>query len=290
MVEKRLVLPGEELGTTEEFLPGQGTYEEGGKIYAAVTGILDIDMKEMATKVRPMNPPVKLKVGDAVIGTIDDVRSSMVQVELIKVAGKNRAIADQGVGSIHVSHIADSYVQDTESQFHLLDVVRAKVIQNEPSIQLSTAGPDFGVIRAFCSKCRQPLKLKGTELYCENDKRSETRKLARTYGSADFWNPPTPEEMARAQEQYAGEAARRAARDRRGGGGGRGGPWRGGGGRRDGHGDRGGRGGDRGRDDRGRRPPYRGGGNYPRDGERREGDRPRERSGGPGGGEPSGGN
>jgi exosome complex component CSL4 len=254
MVDKRLVLPGEELGTTEEFLPGLGTYEEGGKIYAAVTGLLDIDTKEMATRVRPMNPPVKLKVGDAVIGTVDDIRSSMVQVELIKVAGKDRAIADQGVGSIHVSHISDSYVQDTESQFHLLDVVRARVIQTQPSIQLSTAGQDFGVIKALCSRCRQPMQLRGNELYCAADKHSETRKLAQSYGSADFWKAPTAEEVARAQEHYAGEAARRAGRERRGGG--RGGPWRGGGGRRD---SRGGRGPDRGRgrDDRGRgrRPP-----------------------------------
>jgi exosome complex component CSL4 len=250
MVDKRLVLPGEELGTTEEFLPGQGTYEEGGKIYAAVTGILDIDMKEMATKVRPMNPPVKLKVGDAVIGTVDDIRSSMVQVGLIKVAGKDRAIADQGVGSIHVSHISDSYVPDTESQFHLLDIVRARVIQAQPSIQLSTAGPEFGVIRALCTRCRQPMQVKGNELYCETDKRAETRKLAQSYGSADFWKAPTSEDVARAQEHYAGEAARRAGRERRGGG--RGGPYRGGGGHREGRGDRGGRGGGYGRDDRGR--------------------------------------
>jgi exosome complex component CSL4 len=252
MDEKRLVLPGDVLGTTEEFLPGPGTYEEGGKIFAAVTGLLDIDTKEMATRVRPMNPPVKLKVGDAVIGRVDDIRSSMVQVELIKVAGKDRAIADQGVGSIHVSHIADSYVQDTESQFHLLDVVRARVIQSQPSIQLSTVGADFGVIRALCTKCRQPMQLKGTELFCVADKHTETRKLAQSYGSTDFWKAPSAEEVAKAQEHYAGEAARRAGRERRGGG--RGGPWRGGGGRRDSRDGHGGRGPDRGhgRDDRGR--------------------------------------
>jgi len=288
MGDKRLVLPGEELGTTEEFLPGSGTYEEGGKIFAAVTGFLDVDLKEMATRVRPLNPPVKLKVGDAVIGTIDEVRSSMVQMQFLKVAGKDRAISDQGVGSIHVSHIGDGYVPDTESQFHPLDMVRAKVISTDPSIQLSTAGADFGVIRALCGKCRKPLKLKGTELYCETDKRAETRKLAKSYGSADFWIPPTPLEIAQAQQQYAGQGGRRGGGGGRGGGfrgggGGRGGGFRGGGGRGryEGRGDRDRRGGDRdgggrgrGRDDRGRGPPRgdrtRGpsGGYYPR--ERRE--------------------
>lgn len=258
MAEKRLVLPGEELGTTEEFLPGPGSYEEGGKIYAAVAGVLDIDPKEMATIVRPANPPVKLKIGDAVIGTVDEVRSSMVEVELARVAGKTRAIADQGAASIHVSHISENYVPDVESQFRLLDVVRAKVIQVEPSIQLSTAGMDFGVIRALCGKCRKPLKLKGETLWCETDQRTETRKLSRTYGSIEFWKAPTAQEVAQDQQRYTGDQRPRGRPGGRGGGG-RGGPWRGGG-RRDGGrgGDR--RGGDRdrgGRDDRGRRPPYR---------------------------------
>jgi len=258
MAEKRLVLPGEELGTTEEFLPGQGTYEDGGKIFAAVAGVLDIDTKEMAILVRPANAPVKLKVGDIVIGTVEEVRSSMVELELARVAGKDRAISDQGAASVHVSHISENYVPDVESQFHLLDVVRAKVIQTDPSIQLSTAGMDFGVVRALCGKCRQPLKLKGETLWCEEDQRTEGRKLSRLYGSVDFWNPPTAQEVAADQQRYTGDQRPRRSMGGRGGGGGRGPPWRGGdrrGGDRRG-GDR--RGGDRRGGDRGGRPPYRG--------------------------------
>jgi exosome complex component CSL4 len=270
MAEKRLVLPGEELGTTEEFLPGKGTYEEGGKIFSAVAGVLDIDTKEMAILVRPANPPVKLKVGDIVIGTVDEVRSSMVELELARVAGKNRAISDQGAASVHVSHISENYVPDVESQFHLLDVVRAKVIQTDPSIQLSTAGMDFGVIRALCGKCRQPLKLKGETLWCEEDQRTEGRKLSRLYGSLEFWNPPTAQEVAADQVRYTGDQRPRRPMGGRGGGGGRGPPWRGGDRRGGDH-----RGGDRRGGDRGGRPPYRG----PR----------REGGGGQGGGGQAGG-
>ncbi len=259
MAEKRLVLPGEELGTTEEFLPGTGTYEDGGRIYAAVAGVLDVDTKEMATIVRPANPPVKLKIGDTVIGTVDEVRSSMVELELARVAGRTRAIADQGAASIHVSHISENYVPDVESQYRLLDVVRAKVIQVEPSIQLSTAGMDFGVIRALCGKCRKPLKLKGETLWCEADQRTETRKLSRTYGSLEFWKAPTAQEVAQDQQRYTGDQRPRGRPGGGRGGPGRGGPWRGGDRRDSGRGgDR--RGGDRGRggrDDRGHRPPYR---------------------------------
>ncbi|MGQ9582251.1 MAG: exosome complex RNA-binding protein Csl4 [Thermoplasmatota archaeon] len=265
MGEKRVVLPGEEIGTTEEFLPGPGTYEESGRIYSALAGVLEIDPKEMVTTVRSHNPPVKLKVGDAVVGRVTDVRSAMVEVELIKVAGKDRAISDQGEASIHISHISDSYVPDTESQFRLLDYVRAKVIQVAPSIQLSTVGPDFGVIKALCSQCRAPLVLKGEGLYCESCRRSESRKVARSYGTADFWTAPTAEQVAQDQERYRGPPVRRGGRERGERPGGRGG-WRGGE-RRDGdRRERGDRGSHRDERDRGRyrprsrRPPLPGGG------------------------------
>jgi len=95
MAEKRLVLPGEELGTTEEFLPGKGTYEEGGKIYSAVAGVLDIDTKEMAILVRPANPPVKLKVGDPVnpdvhMGPMTGKAQFDKQLEFIEIAHVER--------------------------------------------------------------------------------------------------------------------------------------------------------------------------------------------------------
>ncbi|MEM2868956.1 MAG: exosome complex RNA-binding protein Csl4 [Thermoplasmata archaeon] len=225
---KRMVLPGEEIGTMEEFLPGQGTYEENGKIYSALAGVLEIDPREMVTNIRAFNPPVKLKIGDAVIGRVTDIRSSMVEVELIKVAGKDRAISDQGVASIHIAHISENYVPDIESQFRLLDYIRAKVIQVTPSIQLSTVGPEFGVIRALCSVCRIPMVVKGEHLYCEACHRTESRKLARSYGTSDFWTAPTAEQIALDQQRYGSQTLRRGGRDRGERAGGRGG-WRGGG-------------------------------------------------------------
>jgi len=283
MSDNRLVLPGEEIGTTEEYLPGPGTYEDGGKIFAAVAGVLAIDTKEMATKVRPLNPPVKLKIGDVIIARVDDVRSQMVSAELVALLGKDRAISDQGAGTIHVSHVSEHYTEDTGAAYQVLDIVRAKVISTSPSVQLSTAGSDFGVVKALCSKCRKVLSLKGEELFCEHCHKGEPRKIARTYGSIDFLKPPTKEEVAKDQQQYTGEMRRggrsgggrgggfgRGGGDRRGGGGyrggrdggGRGGYGRGGGDRRGGGGYRGGRDGGSGR------------GSYRREGEggeRREG-------------------
>ena len=40
MSEQRFVLPGEEIGTEEEFVAGSGTYVEEARIFAAVAGRL----------------------------------------------------------------------------------------------------------------------------------------------------------------------------------------------------------------------------------------------------------
>ncbi|MDD1756331.1 MAG: RNA-binding protein, partial [Methanomassiliicoccales archaeon] len=51
MIEKRSVLPGEEVAEAEEFLPAEGTYEEDGKVYAATMGELELDHGEKVARV-----------------------------------------------------------------------------------------------------------------------------------------------------------------------------------------------------------------------------------------------
>ncbi|MCZ7401317.1 MAG: hypothetical protein O8C61_03760, partial [Candidatus Methanoperedens sp.] len=41
--EPRKVLPGDLIGTSEEFIPRNGAYLEGGNIHAASTGIVNIN-------------------------------------------------------------------------------------------------------------------------------------------------------------------------------------------------------------------------------------------------------
>jgi exosome complex component CSL4 len=50
-------------------------------------------------------------------------------------------------------------------------------------VQLSTAGPHFGVVRALCGRCRSPMDRKGRNLYCEKCDRTENRKVADDYRS-----------------------------------------------------------------------------------------------------------
>ncbi|MCJ2512244.1 MAG: RNA-binding protein, partial [Candidatus Thermoplasmatota archaeon] len=75
--EKKLVFPGDELAVSEEYIAGEGTLDERGKIYASTVGIVELDSKERVLRVKAFNPPVMLKNGDDVIAVVSGTRESM---------------------------------------------------------------------------------------------------------------------------------------------------------------------------------------------------------------------
>ena len=177
----KMVFPGEEVAISEEYIPGEGTYEAGGKIYAAQVGDLELDRSDMVARVRGYNPPLELKPGDIVIGNVEEVKSSMVIVNVVAVEGKNRAITGETEGTIHISKVSEGYTRDIGREYRNGDIILARVLQVKPSLQLATNARDLGVVKAFCSRCRSPLELRGRELYCKQDDRSEPRKISTEY-------------------------------------------------------------------------------------------------------------
>lgn len=177
----RKVLPGDEVAIAEEYMSGEGTYERDGKVYASAVGELDLDQREKVARVVLDNPPVVLREGDVVLGEITDAKPAMAIVSVVAQEGNERAVSSETLASIHVSKLSSSYVEDSGDVMRPGDIVRATVIQAEPSVQLSTAGPHFGVVRALCGICRRPLEKKGRGLYCEKCDRTENRKIADDY-------------------------------------------------------------------------------------------------------------
>jgi exosome complex component CSL4 len=177
----KTVFPGEEVAISEEYIPGEGTYEAGGRIYAALVGELELDRSDMVARVRGYNPPLELKPVDIVIGNVEEVKSSMVIVNVAAVEGKDRAITGETEGTIHISKVSEGYTRDIGREFHSSDIIRARVLQVKPSLQLATNARDLGVVKSHCSRCRSPLEVKGRELYCNHCERSEPRKISTEY-------------------------------------------------------------------------------------------------------------
>lgn len=188
MSDEKIVLPGEQISTSEESLPGEGTFEDRGIIKASRMGQVQINKKDKSIIVKPVtSTPVMLKKGDTVICEVRIMRSSMAIVEAVYVPNKNRGISSDTNGTIHVSEISENYVKDASSEYGSGDIIRARVMQVTPSLQLSTKGTNLGAIKSLCTKCRKPLKLmKGNLLECENCSHKETRKIASDYGQGNL--------------------------------------------------------------------------------------------------------
>ncbi len=177
-----LVAPGDKLGASEEWLPGKGTYEEEGYVYSSVFGKVEYDEDNLEAKVIPVNPVSEVKKGDTIYGKIRNNRGSIASMSVNLIEGEPRGISTDLEGSLHISKISEDYVESVDSAFKKGDVVRAEIIQVEPSIQLNSQSKDLGVVKAFCVNCRKDLQLKRGKLYCENCDHYENRKISSAYG------------------------------------------------------------------------------------------------------------
>ena len=182
MSDKKKVLPGDEVAVAEEYLPAEGTYEEDGIVYSALTGELKVNDDDKTVSVEAKNPMVSLAIGDSVFCEVTDVRASMAICEVVAVEGRSRNITGDTNGTIHVSKISQDYVQDVGREYRPSDIIRAKVMQVKPSIQLNTAHPHFGAVKSLCRVCRSPLRRAEKGLYCDHCEEYESRKIADDYG------------------------------------------------------------------------------------------------------------
>lgn len=112
----------------------------------------------------------------------------MVIAEVVHVKGKKRSISGDTNGTLKVSEISKSYVKEPATEFSAGDIIRARVTQVKPSIQLETKDNNYGTIKSFCSKCRYPLLKKENMLECDNCGNKERRRTAMDYGNFNLDN------------------------------------------------------------------------------------------------------
>lgn len=177
-------LIGDYLGTIEEFVPGEGTYAEEGKIYASTMGSVVVDRENHVVKVDGKLPPI-LEKGQVVFGEVLDLKKNAVVVIARKIKGHDGEI-DMKTG-LFVSNISEAYVEKPEDAFAIGDIIKGVVIKLEGSlIDISTRAPEYGVVKAFCRRCRCPLEKsdKGPGiLSCPCCQNKEKRKVAEDYGN-----------------------------------------------------------------------------------------------------------
>jgi exosome complex component CSL4 len=193
------VLPGERLGVIEEFLPGQGTFQDQDDVvYASVTGIVHIDMKERKISVEPTTRiPVYPKRNDVVLGVIQHVTKKSAIVNIFQINDDPCPISFSGY--LFIKNSAGGYIEQMRDIYAPGDLIMARVQQQTDGLaRLSTVGSRYGVFQASCSRCGGPLHKQGRRLECLECGNFEERKLSQQYGKV--LRPDLPEEDLPSEE------------------------------------------------------------------------------------------
>ncbi|MEW6328494.1 MAG: exosome complex RNA-binding protein Csl4 [Candidatus Micrarchaeota archaeon] len=175
--------PGDALGTEEEFIPGEGTYVDGDTIRALIAGAVSIG-SDRRVSVRPRHPlPSALSPRMTVLGRVEEI---FEPIALVRIAPSETGMTRQSwpdvFGVLHVSRVKPGYARNIKDEIRIGDIIKATVEDikaGEPS--LSTRDRGCGVIKAFCTRCRSPLKLAGSALACESCGNKEGRRLGSPY-------------------------------------------------------------------------------------------------------------
>ncbi len=184
-----LVLPGDYLGAAEEFLPGRGTYEDRGRIYASVLGTPRVDVQDRTVHVEPRNAIPEVTEGDLVYAVVDELKTAMAICTVIATGTSRRTVPGAPEGTVHISKAKDGYTESLSTEFAVGDVLLARVLQAHPSIKLSTAPANLGVVSARCQVCHALLTPGPNELVCPRCGHHERRKMAK----GDLSSKPGPD-------------------------------------------------------------------------------------------------
>ncbi len=183
---KRNVFPGEELAVIEEFNEGEGSYQEDGLVRSEELGETRLDMDKRALEVKKVTKHLNLPLeGIVVIAEAGSVTRRDARLDIFRVDAKK--IEPTYTGVVHINDVAREFGRNLEQALRSGDIVRAVVANTKNRIiQLSMAGPDYGVVYAYCSRCGDILENQKGRLTCPKCKRVERRQIARSYGKEDI--------------------------------------------------------------------------------------------------------
>ncbi|MEM4967805.1 MAG: exosome complex RNA-binding protein Csl4 [Zestosphaera sp.] len=182
-ISKLRLVPGDEVCVVEEFLPGRGTYEVGGRVRSAVIGypITNLDLR--IVEVKCVNDKIHLPaVGAVVYGFVISMKEDYA---LVKIFSDSKCVKypTPFTGILHASQVHEKYVRSVYDFVKPGDVLKARVISESPPYHLSIRERQLGVITAYCSVCGAELVKQGNTLACPNCKTTEGRKTSPEYGS-----------------------------------------------------------------------------------------------------------
>ena len=180
-MEKKIVTPGDFIGTEEEYMTGNGTFSDDEKIYSTIAGETHEEARKLS--VMQKRPLSVLGIGAVIIGRVENI---VEPIALISIQMGNTDIhrfgesADYAV--LHASMIKKGYVKNVRDEYKIGDIIRAKIADiRNGEFRLATDSDELGAIKAYCGKCRHAMAVESGVLKCESCEWKDNRKLAKDY-------------------------------------------------------------------------------------------------------------
>jgi exosome complex component CSL4 len=184
--EKPVVLPGDKVAVSEEFLPGSHVYDDEGSLRALAIGKVRKDQKGSEIDVEPVTHAKAITNGDYVIGQVEVAQSSSAGVRIYYLNGEPTTKGFSGSLTFRSGPSARRG-QRNSPPVKLGDVVRARVFSTmNGMIHLSINEENLGVVSALCGNCGRSLLRAGNRLKCDECGNVEERKLANDFGQTSL--------------------------------------------------------------------------------------------------------
>ncbi|MEM1508527.1 MAG: exosome complex RNA-binding protein Csl4 [Thermofilaceae archaeon] len=175
MVNKEFVVPGDELGVLEEYLPTLNSYTHEWIVRAKVAGYVHVNVFKHEVQVRRVKDPSVLEENDVIQAMVVGLRDMVAFLDIFYNESKERLHIPPYRGSLHISEVGLK-IRNIYELLGYGDIVRARVISGKPPFSLSVRGAHYGLIFARCPKCLTSLKKRGLWLYCTNCRKIFKRK------------------------------------------------------------------------------------------------------------------
>ena len=129
-----------------------------------------------------------LEVGTVIIGTIENIVEPIALVSIQAGSGfESRFGETPDYAVLHASMIKRGYVKNVRDEYKIGDIIRAKIADlRNGEFRLATDSDELGAIKAFCPKCRHPMRVESGILRCESCEWKDNRKTAKDYRKAQY--------------------------------------------------------------------------------------------------------
>lgn len=180
--DKKLVLPGEFIAGAEEAMPGKNTYSENDEIYSSACGELKEHEKEVVVEQKKERQAEPF-IGMELVCMVRRTSPTKAFLDCIPADGIDRPGSRIDISAVlPVQNIKREHVREVKDELRIGDMIKAKITKIERGdVDVSIFGPQYGVIKAFCTVCRKEMVLKEGTLMCTHCERKESRKLSQDY-------------------------------------------------------------------------------------------------------------